>query len=98
MSVTNAVSMIRSAVAERFSICETRIDLIVIWPELRWAGGTVEHGSISRVPSDPDQPWSRVSRRQIEAKLGLLPPLPEHQELFRRVLELGGRVRETTKA
>jgi hypothetical protein len=98
MSVTNGVSMIQKAIAAKFHIDEDLIDLVVIWPKMRWVGGPVERSSRSRVPADVDAEWSSLSWKRIESEVGAIPELPDHEKLFKRVLALGGRARETTAA
>jgi hypothetical protein len=98
MSVTNGVSMIRDAIADKFSIGGGQIELIVIWPKLRWFDGPVQRSNRSRVPEDVNARWPSISQQRLESELGQLQPLPEHAELFKRVVALGGRPRESTRA
>lgn len=98
MSVTNGASMIRTEISTQFHINERSIDLIEIWPRLQWIGAAPQRSSLSRVPTNDDDEWQSLTRRQLESEVGALPAIPEHDEVFRRVLDRGGRRRETTEA
>jgi hypothetical protein len=93
MAVGNDASMIHRAIARKFAIDPKTLDMIAIWPKLRNFGAQrLERASYS-LKTNPG--WKQISRAQVEATVGTLPPLPDHAELFSRVLACGGRVRET---
>lgn len=94
-SATNAASLVAAAIGKQFSIEAVRLDLFIIWPRLRWSDGSVQGASYSLSPGATGPGWRKVSRGQIEEIVGPLPPLPDHDTLFRDVLALGGRRRET---
>ena len=91
-SVTNAMSRMAYYIAERFQIDATRLVLYEVWP-----GGSVGHdvAGFKRVSAATEAPsWNDASRDEVEALVGqALPSLPGHDELYKRVLALGGGLR-----
>jgi hypothetical protein len=93
MAVGNGASMIHRAIARQFAIDTKDLDLIAIWPKLRYFGARRIEPASYHVKAEPG--WRQISRPKIEAVVGKLPPLPDHAELFRSVLGCGGRARES---
>ena len=92
MSVISGASVIRDAIAKKFSIDHEALDLFIIWPTFQYFEGPIESANYSEPSSSG---WRNVSRRKIEAVVGKLTPLPDHGVLFSQVLAHGGRVRES---
>ncbi len=87
-SVTNGISQIASYLHERFGTLPSQLVIFVIWP--RGANG-LDPSVVHRVRFGQSAPWPESSRGEIEALVGApLPELPEHGELYGRVLDLGG--------
>ncbi|MGC2207522.1 MAG: hypothetical protein WA724_06665 [Candidatus Dormiibacterota bacterium] len=63
-----------------------RLDYFQIWP----SGYLDATTDISRVLLGAHPRWRKVARAEIEALVGVLAPLPDHQQLLGRVTALGG--------
>jgi hypothetical protein len=94
-SAMNAASLISTAVAVQFAIDPPTLELFTVSPRSRDHGGGVQPAAYSRAPSASSLTWGTVSRRTIEGLVGSLPPMPDHESLFRQVMARGGRARET---
>ena len=94
MSVINGASMIRDAIARKFSIDHEALDLFTIWPKYRYTDGPAKRAKYSEHSRSG---WRNVTRQEIEAEVGDLSPLPDHEVLFSKVLARGGQVRESSR-
>ena len=91
-SVTNSISSIAHHIEKRFGVSSDHLVLFEIWP--RGSVG-VDIPNVKRVRPGRAPVWTDSSRAEIEALVGgPLPELPTHEELYRRVLALGGGVME----
>lgn len=91
-SVTNGTSQIISYVMERFGTPSHQLALFEIWPRGSEGWGIP---NVKRVRLEPTLQWTESSRAEIESLVGAsLPELPAHEELYRRVLAMGGGVTE----
>ena len=87
-SVTNRVEEIVGYIRSGFATGDA-LRVYEVWPP--GSPGSVE-GSVSSVLLGPSGPrWAEADRAEIEAIIGAeLPALPGHDELYRRVCDLGG--------
>lgn len=86
-SVTNCVSRIAYSIERRFGIPPGRLVLYEVWPQ----GSPADNPGIRRVDLGEAPDWANASKADIEAIIGcVLMDLPSHDELYRRVLALGG--------
>jgi hypothetical protein len=82
----NGLDSIVSYLHDAFQADTTTLLLFQIWP-----GGYVENTTeISRVSLGRRPHWSRVKLAEIEGLVGVLPALPDHEQLLERVAALGG--------
>jgi len=89
-SVTNGISQVATYIQRRFGTRPDQLAVYEIWP--RGAAGS-DQTVVKRVLFGRSITWTDSSRADIEALVGQrLPALPEHEELYRRVREMGGGV------
>lgn len=75
---------------DTFGVISSKLTLFQIWP----AGYLDSATKLSRVTLSKQPRWSDVDRAVIEALVGPLPSLPNHQELLKLVGEMGGWIRD----
>jgi hypothetical protein len=87
MSVTNDISRIRDFIVDTFHVASRELTFYEVWPK----GVGYVPPSWQRVRFEPDPIWHRATRAQVERRLsGAMPLLPEHDELYARVIAMGG--------
>jgi len=90
LSVTNGISQIAYYIETEFQLEAGRLVLYEIWPS---GSPTGDQPTIHRVQFGQGPAWQDATRDDIEALIGAaLPELPDHAELYQRVLSLGGGV------
>jgi hypothetical protein len=94
LSVTNGISQIVYHVEKRFGV--TRLKLFEIWPR---GSRALDVPSVKRVRRGSSSPrWANSSRAEVKELIGAsLRKLPRHDELYRRVLALGGGCKRRSK-
>lgn len=91
-TVTNCISRIACYLQAQYEITPEALVLYEVWPN---RAGDAGGPSIKRIRFGPSPEWTTASRIEIENMVETsLPALPAHEELYRRVLALGGGVSE----
>lgn len=82
----------RRLVAREFSVDQASLELVAIWPK-RQVDGRTTVATWHLLPADSTFNLQVIDQGTIRAAVALLPPLPDHTQLFADVLDLGGERR-----
>ncbi|MHB8190671.1 MAG: hypothetical protein ACYDHP_09695 [Ferrimicrobium sp.] len=89
-SITNGISRIFESICREHKLDLTHVIFFEVWPLGVFQNQKAQYRRVSFYPSSA---WEEVTLKQIENMVrGDLPKLPNHEELYRQVLALGGGV------
>lgn len=95
LSVGNGIESISNYICEKYKIKSSGLVLYQIWPDRIDPSYGKKEGSIKKVTLVNALFWINSDRKEIESILGIpLVELPIHDQLYQKVLQLGGGITE----